>query len=117
MKIPYPYVNDDGEVVVRRYTSGKEPQTIHVKGVVFERGSSNPGGDRRKKNLWPMKSDALGCHPDQDQEFIDNAAALGVPTEFKDGFCILRSPGHRKEYAEAVECYDRNGGYGDPQKR
>lgn len=117
MKVLYSYVNDDGDTVLRRYKSGKEPQVFHVKGVAFVKGCSNPGRNRRKKNLWPMKSDALGCHPDQDQEFMDNAEVLGVPTEFKDGFAILRSPGHRKEYAEATECYDRNGGYGDPQKR
>ena len=67
---------------------------------------------------WPMASESLGCHPDQIQESVDYAREKGVPTDFTpDGRPICDSPGHRKRYCEALGYYDRNGGYGDPQRK
>lgn len=66
---------------------------------------------------WPLKSDALGVHPSQVNEAVEQSRKLGVPTEFTpDGRAVLTSQAHRKRYAEAVGFYDRNGGYGDPRK-
>ena len=67
---------------------------------------------------WPMLSDAMAVHPDQIQETREHAARHGVPTDFvPDGRPILLSRNHRKRYGELIGQYDRNGGYGDPQKR
>jgi putative FmdB family regulatory protein len=67
---------------------------------------------------WPMKSEALGVHPDQIGEAVEQARKLGIPTEFtKDGRPILTSPGHRKRYAEALGFWDKNGGYSDPCRK
>ena len=67
---------------------------------------------------WPMLSDAMGVHPDQIPEAREHAARHGIPTDFApDGRAILRSCDHRKRYGELIGMYDRNGGYGDPQKR
>lgn len=69
-------------------------------------------------HCWPMCSDAAGVHPDQVAEAQAAATGLGVPTEFTpDGRAVFRSPRHRKLYCEAVGLYDRNGGYGDPQRK
>lgn len=62
-----------------------------------------------------MKSDAMGVHTSQAQEFYDESVALGVPTEFdKQGRAVFRDPSHRKNYCRAMGVHDRNGGYGDP---
>jgi len=75
-----------------------------------------PGCNR--SNCWPMASDAMGVHPDQIAEVMEYDRKHGVPTEYTaDGRPILTSREHRKRYAEAHRFFDRNGGYGDPQRR
>lgn len=68
---------------------------------------------------WPMESDAAGVDVSQAAEAAAHAKAIGVPTEFnpQTGNPVFTSRNHRKRYCEAVGLYDRNGGYGDPQKR
>ena len=68
---------------------------------------------------WPMESDAAGVDPSQVKEAAQHAKSLGIPTEFnpQTGNPVFTSRSHRKKYCEAVGLYDRNGGYGDPQKR
>lgn len=65
---------------------------------------------------WPMKSDAMGVHPDQIPEVEAHSRRVGVPTRFdKDtGQAILTSPDHRRRYAKAIGLIDRNAGYSDP---
>lgn len=67
---------------------------------------------------WPMYSDAMGVHPDQAKEAYSESIKMGVPTSFDNqGRAIFNSAGHRKAYCEAYGVYDRNGGYGDPQRK
>ena len=67
---------------------------------------------------WPMYSDALKVHPHDAAEAVQQAVDLGVPTEFnKKGQPKFESQGHRKRYCEALGYYDRNGSYGDPQRK
>lgn len=74
-----------------------------------------PGG--QTPSGWPMKSDALSVHPDEIEAATKEAREMGVPTEFdKAGRPIFTDPRHRKKYCEKSGYYDRNGGYGDPQK-
>jgi hypothetical protein len=63
-------------------------------------------------------SDAAGVAPSQVKEATDHSRKIGIPTEFTpDGQAIFTSRSHRKRYLEAVGLFDRNGGYGDPQRQ
>lgn len=69
-------------------------------------------------DLYPLFSDAMGVHPAQIPEMRRLARQRGVPTEFtKDGRAVLTSRGHRKDFGEAFGFFDKDGGYGDPQRR
>lgn len=75
------------------------------------------GGVFHRAGLWPMKSQALGVMPSQIKEAKDYAAKHGVSVDFTpDGDAILTSRKNRREYAELYGMYDKNGGYGDPQR-
>lgn len=72
---------------------------------------------RHSAGTWPMHSDAMSVHPTQIREQQVALAKKGVSCEFdQDGRAILTSRQHRKEVAEAMGMFDRNGGYGDPQR-
>lgn len=72
---------------------------------------------RRKVSTWPMKSEAMGCHPSQVGEAMAEAAKRGVPTEFTaTGEAIFTSKAHRKLYCESHGYFDRDASYGDPQR-
>lgn len=113
----YSYSRGD-EVVERVFPMGEAPQKIRVGRKVFERDVA--ADHRQFKNTpgnWPMYCDASGVNPDQIPEAIAHAKSLGVSCDFtKDGRAIFTSPGHRKRYLEAHGFFDRNGGYGDPQR-
>lgn len=65
-----------------------------------------------------IHSDALGVHPKQITEARESAIKKGVPTEFdKKGRPIFTSRLHRKRYCEAYGYFDRDGGYGDAQRK
>jgi len=67
---------------------------------------------------WPLVSEAMGVHPSQVQAVMADDRRKGVPTDYtRDGCPIFTSRAHRKRYCEAHGYFDRNGGYGDPQKR
>lgn len=75
------------------------------------RGSS--GGVSR----WPIESDAWAVQFDQKAEAEAEAAAAGVPTEFKvRGVAarpVFRDRQHRRDYCRALRVIDADGGYGD----
>ena len=72
---------------------------------------------RKTKAKWPIVSDAAGVAPSQVGEARRKFADLGLKTEVaNDGRVVFTSAQHRKEHCEAVGLYDRNGGYGDPQR-
>jgi len=76
------------------------------------------GAFRNTPGNWPLYSDAAGVNPDQIPEAVAEARRCGVPTDFtSDGCAIFTDPAHRRRYCEAHGLYDRNGGYGDPQRR
>lgn len=67
---------------------------------------------------WPMLSDAAGVHPDQIPVAKEKAKKAGINVNFHpDGRVIFESAKQRKAYCEHRGLYDRNGGYGDPQRR
>lgn len=84
------------------------------------RGIDFKGGVVRTQapGTWPMHSDAAGVNPNQREEAYRESVASGVPTHFDSSGCaIFTSQGHRRKYCEAHGLYDRNGGYGDPQRK
>jgi len=67
-----------------------------------------------------FRSDAMGINPVQRLDALREDARLGiggVDYDEKTGQAIFSSPGVYKRYCEAHGFYDRNGGYGSPQKR
>ena len=104
---------DDSKYLLNGEPVSREQFLAGAKGFCF--GEEAAG---QRPACWPMESESLGVHPDQVQEATEHARSLGVPTEFSaDANPIFTSPGHRKAYAEALGYYDKNGGYGDPQRR
>lgn len=117
----YCFTNCKGETIERFYeVNDVRPEKIRVGRMIYRRDMAAELGQRRPGRCanWPMKSDALGVAEDQIEEATAEARRCGVPTEFtKDGRAILTSAKHRKQYAELYGMYDRNGGYGDPQRK
>lgn len=67
---------------------------------------------------WPMLSDALGVAPEQIPAARQAFADRGIPIEYKDdGRAVITGPRHRKMVGEALEIFDLNGGYSDPQRK
>lgn len=67
-----------------------------------------------------FRSDAAGINPDQRLDALKADAAqglTGVDYDPKTGEAIFSSRGAYKRYCEANALFDRNGGYGSPQKR
>ena len=63
---------------------------------------------------WPKKSWALGVHPSQIKEAMEECAKAGVPTNFApDGDALLESRGHRKKYCETFGVSDFDAGHSD----
>lgn len=74
-------------------------------------------GVKHVPGTWPMYSDAAGVHPDQRKEAYEASVKQGCPTNFDAlGRAVFTSQKHKKQYCEANGLYDRNGGYGDPQR-
>lgn len=116
----YCFTNQDGLTVERYFGVGEAPEMILIDMSIYQRDivAEQRTVTTEKHANWPMKSDALGVHPSQIEEAREESRKMGVPTDFtKDGRAILTSARHRKRYAEAHGIYDRNGGYGDPQRR
>lgn len=116
----YCFTNPDCGTLEFVYGLDECPEQVCVEGLVYERDIASEQGARMSVRCtnWPMKSDALGVHESQIGEATEEARRCGVPTEFtKDGRAILTSAKHRKAYAEMYGMYDRNGGYGDPQRK
>jgi hypothetical protein len=73
---------------------------------------------RRKGAGWPMRSEALGVMPGQQAAAIHESRLAGCPTHFdSDGRAVFEDRNHRKKYCEAFGYFDKDAGYGDPQRR
>ena len=97
--------NENGEIILEDGVSA------------FRNFNAELGGFRYSAGTWPMYSDACGVHESQIGEAYAASVRKGVPTEFDSiGRAIFRDKGHRKRYCEAYGYFDRNAGFGDPQK-
>lgn len=62
----------------------------------------------------PKLSEALGVHPTQVQEAMDDARKRGVPTDFtRDGRAVITSRAHQKALCRAYGFTNKDGCYGD----
>lgn len=116
----YCFTNARGETIDRFYELGACPEKVRIGKLIYRRDMVAEFGGRPKASCatWPMVSDAAGCSPEQVEESREEARRNGVPTEFtKAGQAIFTSARHRKAYCEMYGLYDRNGGYGDPQRK
>lgn len=68
---------------------------------------------------YPYWSDSLGVAPEQIPQFMEADRKAGFATEYNPvtGQLKITDRGFRKRYCQHLGFYDRNGGYGDPQKR
>lgn len=84
-----------------------------------KRRTKHPASKLRNiSGKWPIVSEAMAVNPEQVGEAREILKRAGVNTEYtKTGEPILRSAAHRKQHAQALGFFDRNGGYGDPQAR
>lgn len=65
-------------------------------------------------SCWPMRSEALACHPDQVQEMNERNAKHGIGTRYEaDGTAVIPDRGDRKRLLRLEGYHDKGGGYGD----
>ena len=73
------------------------------------------GKSRQTAGNYPMTSYAAGGHVEDTEKMMQEDSDLGIrETHYVDGDPEFRTKGHRKEYLEKREMYDRNAGYSDP---
>ena len=104
--------------VVRPMAESDLPVLCDVCSFVMHRDLRADFCNDRKIKGWPMVSVAAGINPDQIGEYKEFDKKMGVETDYTpSGDVVFRSRGHRKKYLEAHHMYDRNGAYGDAQRR
>lgn len=66
---------------------------------------------------YPMESDSMGVNPEQVDEAMAAARAMGVPVDFnrETGAVKFEDRHQRRRYCEAMGMVDFNGGYSDPK--
>lgn len=66
-------------------------------------------------SCWPLKSEGLGCHPEQIPELLERNKRHGVKgvSYDKDGTAVLADRGARRDLMALEGCHDKSGGYGD----
>lgn len=95
-------------IVERDFPIGQAPATVVDDGLVFRRSYRAEGknfsvkredGIRNTgKNIWPIKSDALGCNPNEIATFRKVTKEQGVPTDYTpDGRAIIHSENHKRK--------------------
>ena len=115
-------VMETGTTTERVFPIGQAPDTVTIgrRLAVRDIQAEHPGGGAgHKPKCWPMESWNCGVNPDQVPELEANARKHGVPTKCnpETGDVIFTSQRHRKRFCEKFGYYDRNGGYGDPQRK
>jgi hypothetical protein len=70
-------------------------------------------------SCWPLKSEALACHPGQITEIIERNRRHGVTgvSYNKDGTAILADRGARRDLMALEGVHDKSGGYGDDHSK
>lgn len=115
------YRKADGTLLEERFyhPTQRIPERIRVLGVTAKRDRTIRGDSATTPGSgWPLVSEAMACHPSQIPQCMEFDHKMGISANYtKDGRPIFRDRAHRKRYCEAYGFFDKNGGYGDPQKR
>ena len=87
-------------------------------GVVGKMDFSAHAGISTCPSNYPMASEALAVNPEDigRQKAEDRRRGVRDTDYDKAGRPIFTGSRHRREYCEAQGFFDRNGGYGDPQR-
>lgn len=101
----------DAQEIAHYFLDGQE-----VTEAEFRQGFPNkdgvPGGHPPK--CWPMRSEALACHPDQVSEMNQRNSDKGIGARYEgDGTCVIPSRADRKKLLKLERFHDKRGGYGD----
>lgn len=108
------------KTVERVYRISKVPWRIKVDGEWAARDiAAEHAGFKDTPGAYPYFSDAMGVNPDQIKDAVEADRRAGFTTEYhpETGALKVTDRVFRKRFAESQGLYDRNGGYGDPQKR
>lgn len=63
---------------------------------------------------WPMRSEALACHPEQAGEMNDRNRKAGIAATYDgDGICVIASRKDRAKLNKLEGFHDKQGGYSD----
>ena len=76
-------------------------------------------GRSNTPECWPMKSEALACHPRQVEAIMARNKKHGITGVHyeKDGTCVISDRKARKELLALEGLHDNHGGYGDDHGR
>ena len=115
----YCFTSSDGDVLELPFGVKGRPARGTRNGKTYRYDfAATHRGFRDTPGTFPMASEAMGVSHEDIKEAMEVDRRLGVPTEYTpDGRPVFVSRKHRKAYCEAHGFYDRNGGYGDPQRR
>jgi len=81
----------------------------------MNRDFANDFGKQLHGDIYPYNSYSLGVSESEIPEMMEFDRRNGVETTYnRDGEPEMRSPRHRRAYAEAHGFFDRNAGYSDP---
>lgn len=113
--------DDDSDSFERTFPIGTAPRTIAHAGRTYflDFRVNNTKPKEQKCTGSVVISNALGVHPSQIPEAreFDRRHNLKGVEYLKDGSVRIEGRAARKAYCEAHGFYDRNGGYGDPQRK
>ncbi len=67
------------------------------------------------KKTWPMRSQGMGCHPEQVEAMLERNKKHGITgvTYDKHGDAIISTPKAKAQLMKLEGHFDKNGGYGD----
>ena len=99
---------------VTRPMACEDPVLCEKCSFVMQRDFQTDFGKQHHGDTYPYASYAAGVSESEVPAMRKFDKEHGVPTEYKDGDPVMRSPQHRKAYLQAHNIFDRNAGYGDP---
>lgn len=94
------------------FLDGKEVTEAQYRNLYPIPDSGRPSGTKGKG--WPLRSDALGCHPEQVVEMNERNREAGIGTRYDgDGTAVIPDRADRKRLLKLEQKHDKDGGYGD----
>lgn len=94
----------------------KRCRTCHFAPCRCEDLAAKYMGRSNTPTCWPMKSDALACHPEQIPAMLERNkkhGVTGVTYDPVDGRAVFADRGARRMLMALEGVHDKRGGYGD----